>query len=143
MSDEFNPILTDRPFKREWKFKTSRSSGKGGQHVNKVETKVELLFNIRESLLLSEKEKKLILESLLTKIDQDGILHIVSEDARTQQTNKKHVIIKFFLMMEDALFEYPERVPTKPSKSIKEKMLKEKKKRGEIKKLRRKSIDEE
>lgn len=101
---------------KELQFKTSRSSGAGGQHVNKTESRVELLFNVEESEGLDETEKKRFKESLENQIDQEGVFHTTCETFRSQHRNKKEVIRKFFLILDHALEEKPERKPTKPSK---------------------------
>lgn len=123
---------------KEFVFKTSRSSGAGGQNVNKVETKVELHFDIPGSAFLKEEEKKIIREKLKNRINKEGLLILTSEKERTQQGNKKDVVKKFFQMIEDSLKKQKKRIPTKPSKSSAEKRLKKKKIRSEFKKLRKK-----
>ena len=73
----------------EFSFKTSRSGGAGGQHVNKVSTKVELDFNIAESKSLTDEQKEFLLEKLGSKLTNDGILQIISQSERSQLGNKK------------------------------------------------------
>lgn len=80
---------------KEVRFKTSRSGGSGGQHVNKVSTKVELLFNVKESLVLSEIQKQKISDKLSNRIDLEGILHIQCDETRSQLKNKEIVLKDF------------------------------------------------
>lgn len=123
---------------KEFIFKTSRSSGAGGQNVNKVETKAELHFDIRSSVFLGEEEKKAIFEKLKNRINKEGILILASETERTQQGNKKMVVKKFFALIENALKKQKKRIATKPSKAAAEKRLKKKRIRSGFKKLRKK-----
>lgn len=122
---------------KELSFNTSRSSGSGGQNVNKVETKVELRFNVNESALLTVDEKDRISIKLKNRISNDGFLILSSESERTQLANKKKSIELFFELLEKALYIPKKRINTKPSKSSKEKRLKSKKINSEKKKSRR------
>lgn len=121
---------------KELTFKTSRSSGSGGQNVNKVSTKVELRFDIENSLLLSDFEKNRIENKLKNRISNDGILILTSDTERTQLGNKKKVIELFFELIEKALKKPKKRIKTKPTKASKEKRLKNKKIQSEKKRLR-------
>ncbi len=120
-------------FENEFQFKTSRSSGPGGQNVNKVETKVELLFDIGSSMLLSEEEKNTLRSKLSNKIDQEDILHLTSQEKRSQTQNKERVIKKFYDLILKVFQKRKIRKATKPSKSAIENRLKAKKARGEKK----------
>jgi ribosome-associated protein len=124
----------------EIEFQFSRSSGKGGQNVNKVETKVEIHWNINNSKAFSEEEKEKIKQSLAKRINQEGDLIIRSEEERSQLKNRRMALEKLNEMIKEALKPEEERISTKPSKAIKERRLKEKKLISEKKKLRQKSF---
>lgn len=118
-------------------FKTSRSGGSGGQHVNKVSTKVELDFDIRGSRLLTEEQKAVLLVKLSPKLTTEGILQIVVQVERSQLRNKKIAMEKFHEMVTACFVEKKKRKETKVPKAVKEKRLLVKKRKAEIKKMRR------
>ncbi len=119
-------------------FSASRSSGPGGQNVNKVSTKVELRFNIPNSNLLSDSEKEILSVKLKNKINKEGDLILVSQEERSQIKNKENVLQKFNELINEALTPPKKRKPTKPSKARKEKRLEEKKIISEKKSKRKK-----
>ncbi|MCA0958735.1 aminoacyl-tRNA hydrolase [Muricauda ruestringensis] len=125
---------------RELQFKAMRSSGAGGQHVNKVSSKVELTFHISTSQGLSDREKQRILLKLQSRLTQDGALILQCDEARSQHRNKDLVVKRFFDMLKNALIIPKKRKATKPTKTSKEKRLKSKKKTAE-KKISRKRPD--
>ncbi len=129
-----------RNFNKEFNFITSRSSGKGGQHVNKTNTKVELRFNVKNSELLNEDEKKLLFKNLKTKINNDGILQIVSQKSRSQVKNKKSCVNKFYEILEEALKIPKKRTKTKRSRKSILKRLENKKQHSEKKERRKKDF---
>jgi len=123
---------------KEFSFRMSRSSGKGGQHVNKVSTRVELLFDVLNSEILTEREKNLVIKNLAAIISQNGILQIASQDSRSQLRNKENAKAKFFEKLEKALTIEKPRKKTRKPKSLNEKRLKKKKIQGEKKSTRQK-----
>lgn len=131
--------LKNRNFEKEFIFSTSRSSGPGGQNVNKVSTKVELRFNIRITTVFTEEEKEVIFRKLKNKITKDGELVLISQSERSQLMNKIVVIEKFYDLVSKALTIQKKRRSTKPTLSSKIKRLEGKRVRGNIKKLRRDS----
>ena len=88
---------------KELEFKAVRSSGSGGQHVNKVSSKVELYFNINNSISLKDEEKNLLLKNLSNRITKDGVLVLSNSESRSQHTNKEKVIKHFFTILEKGL----------------------------------------
>ena len=128
--------LKDRIAESEFILFTSRSSGPGGQNVNKVNTKVEIHFNVQLSAGLSAFEKELLCKNLKNRINSAGELVVRSQSERTQLNNRKKALEKLLMLLSAGLIEKPERKPTSPSKKSKADRLDEKKKRGKIKRLR-------
>ncbi len=131
--------LRNRNFENEFVYSTSRSSGPGGQNVNKVSTKVELRINICFTTCFSETEKDIIFLKLKNKINNNGELVIVSQSERTQLLNKAAVKEKFYDLVSKALTLPKKRRTTKPTLTSKIKRLEGKRNRGIIKKLRKDS----
>jgi len=122
----------------ELQFKAIRSSGSGGQHVNKVSSKVELSFNLTNAQGLTAKEKQRLLLKLSNRLTKENSLIIQCDEARSQHKNKQLVIKRFFELLKKALHIPKKRKPTKPSKSSIEKRLKSKKATSSIKANRQK-----
>jgi len=116
-------VISGRDFGPELVFAFSRSSGPGGQNVNKVSTKVELRFIVRESALLSDEEKTLLVSKLASRINRKGELHLVSQSERSQLKNKEVVIEKFYALLARALAPKKKRKRSRPSAASKEKRL--------------------
>lgn len=117
----------EKVFIEEMEFSASRSSGPGGQHVNKVNTKVEIRFNIENTKLLTDEEKILLHQNIGNKINKAGELIIVSEEFRSQTKNRQSAIEKFFKLLTKVLSPLKKRIATKPSVSSKMKRRDDKK----------------
>ena len=120
----------------ELTFTASRSSGPGGQNVNKVNTRITLQFHVEACVSLSPPQKQRILRQLRPRIDSRGCLHVVSQKHRTQQANRNAAIERFRQLLAEALHVAPVRRPTKAPRGAVEKRLADKKKRGTLKKER-------
>lgn len=123
---------------QELQFKAVRSSGAGGQHVNKVASKIELFFDVTNSSAISDDEKTLILKNLKSKLTKDNVLILSCDESRSQHKNKELVIEKFLTLIVNSLKIPKKRKATKPTKSSIDKRI-EKKKNLALKKALRKN----
>jgi len=130
-------IKQNRNFSSEAKFSASKSSGPGGQNVNKVNTKVELRFDVQNSILLTDEEKILVFRKTANKINKVGELIVVSQSERSQIGNKEKAIEKLNSLIEQALQKDKKRIATKIPKSVIRRRLKDKKINSERKDSRR------
>jgi ribosome-associated protein len=126
---------------KEVSYKTSRSGGKGGQNVNKVSTKVELLFPIETSLLFTDDEKMLLLSKLQNRLNKDGLLQIICDEERSQFLNKEIAIERLVTVLTQALIIPKIRKKVKVSKAKKAARLDNKKNHSAKKESRRKGFD--
>lgn len=130
--------IKDIDFLAELAFKTTTSSGKGGQHVNKVSSRAVLKFNVYKSELLSKEQKEILTSALGKRLDTKGNLQMSSQKTRSQHQNKTLVIERFYSLLENALLPETERIPTKPTRGSKVKRIKKKKHIAEKKQRRQK-----
>lgn len=122
---------------KELHFKAVRSSGSGGQHVNKVSSKVELSFDLVNSRFFSEKEKNILMTNLSNRLNKEGKIELSSSESRSQHSNKESVIKRLFRILEKGLIVPKQRRPKQISRAHQQKRLDQKKKLSEKKGLRK------
>ncbi|WP_242117308.1 alternative ribosome rescue aminoacyl-tRNA hydrolase ArfB [Aestuariivivens sediminicola] len=122
---------------QELTFKAVRSSGSGGQHVNKTSTKVELTFDLNASAAFNDEQKLLLLKKLKKRISKDGLLILQSDESRSQHKNKTIVTRRFMALVQSALEKPKKRISTKVPKSAITKRLKNKQKQSDKKEFRK------
>jgi len=127
----------------ELEFTASRSSGPGGQNVNKVDSRVTLWFDVRNSGSLTAEQKQRILARLATRVNREGVLRVVSQKTRSQAANRNAALERFVDLLHDALRRSPLRKKTRASKAAKQRRLDEKKHRANVKRERLKKIESE
>ena len=135
--------LKQRSFESELQFTAVRSTGPGGQNVNKVSSKVELRFHVADSNVLNVVEKELISQKLASRINNDGQLVVTCQTERSQYRNKELVVEKFFQLLAAALTLPSERKPSKPTFASKIKRLEQKRHHSTRKESRRRFSDDE
>jgi ribosome-associated protein len=134
--------FTKADLQKEVTYKTSRSGGKGGQNVNKVSSKVELLFAISQSALFTDQEKALLLTKLQSRLNKDEFLQVICEQERSQYLNKEKALEKLQLILTRALHKPKLRKVTKPSKAMIAARLANKKIQAAKKENRKKGFDD-
>jgi ribosome-associated protein len=125
----------------ELTFRYSRSSGPGGQNVNKVATKVTLLFDVSTSPSLTAEQRTLIEHRLAGRISRDGVLHVTSQRHRTRSANQRDVEGRFIALLSDALHERRPRKKSRVPAAARKRRLEDKRKRAAVKKLRSRPDD--
>ena len=123
---------------KELQFKATRSSGPGGQHVNKVSSKVVLSFDITRSEGLSQREKRLLYKAFASRLTNEKVLVLSCEEYRSQFQNKQAVIVRFLKLIKKGLFVPKKRLVSKPSKAALQRNKEKKKQRSELKASRKK-----
>lgn len=124
----------------EFGFRFSRSGGPGGQHANRTETRVELLFDLAGSPSLSEEQRERALRRMTPHLDHQGVVHLVSQSTRSQLRNRQEVLGRFRDLLREALRVPRKRRPTRRTRASQEERLEEKRRHSEIKKTRRKVL---
>ena len=127
----------------ELSFRFSRAGGPGGQSVNRSASRVELTFDVAGSPSLSEWQRKRIQEKLAGHIDSNGILHLVSSSERSQLRNRQETLERLQRLLVSALRPQRRRRPTRPTAASRERRLQQKRRRSDIKQMRRSSPDRE
>jgi len=134
--------FTKTDLQKETTYKASRSGGKGGQNVNKVSSKVELLFSVNASLLFTDEEKELLNTKLQSRFNKDGLVQVICDEERSQYLNKEKALERLVMLLTKALHQPKNRKATKPGKKAKAARLNTKRIQGEKKENRKKVVDE-
>ena len=120
----------------ELRFAYSRSSGPGGQHVNRVETRVTLLFDLVGSPSLTDEQKRRVRRRLATRINKEGVLRVVSQRHRTREANRRAAIERFEELLAEALRSPRPRRKTRVPERTKRRRIESKRRRGDVKRSR-------
>jgi ribosome-associated protein len=121
----------------ELEWRTSRSGGPGGQSVNTTDSRVELRWDVRASQALSPAQRERVLDRLASRLTADGVLRLTGSEHRSQHRNREAVTARFRAVVGEALVPPTPRRPTRPSRAAKQRRLEGKRRRGEVKRLRR------
>jgi ribosome-associated protein len=127
----------------ELRYTATRSSGPGGQHVNKANTRITLWFDVAGSPSLSDEQRALVLRRLATRIGRDGVLQVVSQRSRSREANREAALARFVELMRFALARRKPRTATRATRSSAVRRVETKKERGKIKRTRSKVTGEE
>ena len=134
-----NPVFIDKEaLAKEVTFKMSRSTGSGGQHVNKVATKATLFFDLQTTQLFEEKVKEKLVSCLANRLTKEGILIIQSQNARSALKNKKEALKRLYMILQEAARPIKKRKHSRTPAAVHRKRLDDKKQHSRKKSLRRK-----
>jgi ribosome-associated protein len=126
----------------EVSFATSRSSGPGGQNVNKVESRVTLLFDLAASPSLTDEQRRRIASRLATRVNKAGVMRVVAQQHRTQAANREAALARFADLLAGALRRAPRRRPTRPPVAAARRRVADKRRKSRLKELRKGAGDE-
>jgi ribosome-associated protein len=125
----------------ELQYRATRAGGAGGQHVNTSSTRIELLWDLPHSAVVTDEERERIQAKLAARLDADGMVRVVASDRRSQQQNRQAADERLATLVKQALIVPKKRRPTKPTRSSKEKRLAEKKRHSDKKRERRTGVE--
>ena len=134
--------ISKADLQKETFYKTSRSGGKGGQNVNKVSSKVELLFSVNNSALFTDDEKQRLNEKLQARLNKDGYVQVICDEERSQYLNKEKALERLMVLLARSLQVQKPRKATKPSKKAKAERLDNKKIQSAKKEGRKRNFDD-